>query len=257
MNEQAKGSTTLEAIARAHGLPPEHLRAFEALQAEVDRRRARRWRAALAVGASVLALGLTGRALAAGPCTQTLPSPLNTLCADSPALASELNANFQQLRDWILAPPAAVSAASSISAVGDLNTQANVNALGTVRAGFSGAQGAEFAWNTQVGGGRSEFINNRGGGGGGFSFFDRSGPSAALGTPLLTMSGTTATFNGRVGGNGLLCVVPASCEDSPSFGCGGSTTCPNNKFMVGFTDGTSCSVVNKARCCSLQLAACP
>lgn len=257
MTTQHDHDAALQRLAQGHGFSQEQLQGLQALYAELDRRRARRARTVAALAGGAVLLVVAGRALAAGPCTQTLPAPLSTLCADSPALATELNDNFATLRNWILAPPGPVSGTASIAAATSLSAGTDVVATGLVKAGFNGSQGAEYAWNTQVGGGRTELINNRGGGPGGFSFFDRATPASALGTPLLTMSAGTATFSGRVGGNGALCVVPSACEDSPTFNCGGSVVCPNNKFMVGFTDGTGCMVGNKARCCALQLTACP
>jgi hypothetical protein len=62
-------------------------------------RRASRRRVLGAVAAAGLvgAMFVTRAALAAGSCQQTLPSPLVTFCPDEPALAAEVNGNFNTL----------------------------------------------------------------------------------------------------------------------------------------------------------------
>lgn len=267
LTQALRSTEPLAEAAQKHGVSIEELELWAALHEASAATQARRSKRLRRVGMVVVAclafasISLATRALAAGTCSQTLPAPLITFCPDEPALASEVNDNFAQLRSWILAPPAAVSATSSITAAGAISTPGAMSS-GTMATGLllvnGPGQGAQVAWNTITpGAGQYELINNRGLGGGGFAVYERNGPADAIASTLLRMDRVKANFVGAVGGNGALCVVPANCEDSLSFGCGGSAVCPNNKFMVGFTDGTSCSVPNKARCCSFQLVACP
>lgn len=265
-------SDRLEEIAKRHDVDPKVLAAVvevQAAQRASQWQAVRRWSARVAAVMVVSLVVVTGRAIAAGNCTQTLPAPLITFCGDSPALAAEVNGNLQQLYSWILSPPA------SVAVKGNLSTAANGTAVGsiTAAAGISGTtvnasgrvqgldlafiapgatQGGQLMWNTVSPGlGRSELVNNRGTGSGGFAFYDRGAVANMPGAPLMQLAG-----NG-LGGSVNLCVVPVACEDSATFACGGSTTCPNNKFAVGVTDGTGCGVTNKLRCCAMALTTCP
>jgi hypothetical protein len=51
--------------------------------------------------AAVAAVLWGGPVLAQGMCTQSLPAPLVTLCPNAPALAGDVNGNFQQLVTWL------------------------------------------------------------------------------------------------------------------------------------------------------------
>ncbi len=63
-----------------------------------DRRASRRRvLGAIALAGLVGVTFVTRTALAAGSCQQTLPSPLVTFCPDEPALATEVNANFDTI----------------------------------------------------------------------------------------------------------------------------------------------------------------
>jgi hypothetical protein len=78
----------------------------EAVVQRILSERARKTRRRIAAfgGATVIAVaaGLWGApALAQVMCTQTLPSPLVTFCANSPARAADLNSNTQQLVNWL------------------------------------------------------------------------------------------------------------------------------------------------------------
>jgi len=70
-------------------------------------------------------------------CTQTLPSPMTTFCADTPALASEVNGNFQQLVSW------------TEQKVGGFGSN-NIDVTGTLSYGSSLRQ-MENYWGTEFG----------------------------------------------------------------------------------------------------------
>lgn len=61
------------------------------------RRRNRRLGVLLGLVISVGLLGIAVRSFAQATCAQTLPAPLATFCPDSPALAADVNGNFQVL----------------------------------------------------------------------------------------------------------------------------------------------------------------
>src|SRR4051812_30496 len=63
-----------------------------------SRRRFARGAAGVSALGAVLALGSwTHQALSQATCTQTLPAPLTTFCANTPAIAKPVNDNFKQL----------------------------------------------------------------------------------------------------------------------------------------------------------------
>jgi transposase-like protein len=76
---------------------------YEATQQEAERRAAKT-RVQMVAGLAVaLALGtffFSGDAWAQS-CPQTLPAPMITFCPDAPALAQQVNGNFQQLATWV------------------------------------------------------------------------------------------------------------------------------------------------------------
>lgn len=76
---------------------------YEASQQEAERRAAKTRVQVVAGLAVALALGtffFSGDAWAQS-CPQTLPSPMVTFCPDAPALAQQVNGNFQQLATWV------------------------------------------------------------------------------------------------------------------------------------------------------------
>jgi hypothetical protein len=56
----------------------------------------------------VSSVGFVGFARSQSTCPRTLPAPLVTFCAGDPARAAQVNGNFQQLVDWIVAKVGAV-----------------------------------------------------------------------------------------------------------------------------------------------------
>jgi hypothetical protein len=203
-----------------------------------------------------IVVGVAGVVSAAnGNCPNGLPFCFSP---DNPALAGEVNHNFMQLKEWIEAKVGAVGAsgvtASTVSA-GTINATTLLS--GASLQVPSGNQGTQLQWNTQTFSvGQTEFINNKGLGSGGFVFFERQFTTSGAPTRLLDMNTARANFSGGIGGNGPLCVVHTACVEGNYVACGGTTSCPNGKVMVGMTDGTSCSVPNRAQCCSLQLIPC-
>ncbi len=74
----------------------------EYVAARLAARRRRRRAFAAGVGvATVLTLVVGRQAFSVGSCSQTLPFGLVTLCADEPAVASEVNGNFGLLASWL------------------------------------------------------------------------------------------------------------------------------------------------------------
>lgn len=92
-------------------------------------RRSRTARRATLTAAVALALvgGVWGSqtAWAQVTCTQTLPAPLVTFCPDSPALASSVNGNLQQLVNWTQQKVGPVGTAD-VTVTGNFNG-ANIN----------------------------------------------------------------------------------------------------------------------------------
>ncbi len=84
-------------------------------------------------GAGLVASGLASLPALAQVCTQTLPSPLATLCADTPALASDVNGNFQQLVTWVQQKVGTVGS-PNVTTTGSVSG-ASVTSTGTVTAG--------------------------------------------------------------------------------------------------------------------------
>lgn len=76
---------------------------YEATQAQAEQRAARTRVQVVAALAATLALAtffFSGEAWAQS-CPQTLPAPMVTFCPDAPALAQQVNGNFQQLATWV------------------------------------------------------------------------------------------------------------------------------------------------------------
>lgn len=90
-----------------------------------------------AVVAAVGALTFVGReALAQAACSPALPTGLTTFCADTPAIASELNSNLLQMMTWVqqkvgTVGTANISTAGSVTATGAISTANNLSVTGT------------------------------------------------------------------------------------------------------------------------------
>lgn len=99
----AEGTATAHQLAAELGTTAAEVESWRTLFIEGARRRPRSWgRPGVTAALLLLVVGIGGRAaLAAGTCAQTLPSPLVTLCADEPAVAAEVNGNFQALHGLV------------------------------------------------------------------------------------------------------------------------------------------------------------
>lgn len=136
------GRRTVAEVAQAHGVSEADVEAWRALyvsgleHASSGARRLgrppQRW-VGLA-GAALVAVLASGWAYAqSSACTQTLPSPLVTLCADQPARATDVNGNLQQLVDWVQQKVGTVGTAN-VAITGTLNVTGTTT-LGTTTAG--------------------------------------------------------------------------------------------------------------------------
>lgn len=106
------GRTSVAEVAERFGVHRDEVDQWKLLFLDGARRTApadkpKRWRSGrrgLALGgvACATVLGLwTASAWSQTACTSTLPSPMTTFCADTPARANEVNDNFQQIVDWV------------------------------------------------------------------------------------------------------------------------------------------------------------
>ncbi len=208
----ACGRRTVDEAARALGVGPDEVRrrvetyqlmkavAQEQSRAEVQRyqRQSRRRAGALAAAALVIVALWGGRgAWAVGNCTQVLPAPLISFCPDEPALASEMNTNFETLHTWIVAKVGTLSSANI--------TGQSASFSGAVSFGSTTRQMLNL-FSTQYGIGvqpSTQYFRT----GGGFAWFlngthaDTQNAAGAGGTSLMTLSNagdlTVTTVNGR------------------------------------------------------------
>jgi guanyl-specific ribonuclease Sa len=139
-------------VAHALGVDPALVEQVALAVSIVEHRAARRARRSMRLVAGLVGAGVLVGSLAALPvlaqatCTQTLPSPLVTLCADAPALASDVNGNFQQLVTWVQQKVGAVGSAN-VTTTGSL-TAASVSTSGTVTAASVTSTGTVTAGDT-------------------------------------------------------------------------------------------------------------
>lgn len=100
------GNLSAQALAERHGVTVELVEREAAAFADGLDARGRPRRAPSVVGVVaaitvVVGVSFAARTAWAQACTQTLPSPMVTFCPDGPALATEVNGNFQQLVTWV------------------------------------------------------------------------------------------------------------------------------------------------------------
>jgi hypothetical protein len=179
----------------------------------------------------------------------------------------------------------ALTATGGVSAIGNVSATGNVAATGNVSASGNVVSTGDVTAGDQV---LAASVELRGGVGGApnpyidfsntsgvdfnsrlmlqdfFSFKILSVDGAILNpnAGILVGSSTSqflgpVTFSSDVSGTGRVCLVHDVCRDTANFSCGGTGTCGPNEFVVGSTDGTSCSVSNRLRCCTVRLGACP
>ena len=129
----------------------------QAEQAASQRRTRRAVLSAASLAALLVAPWLISPAWAQATCAQTLPAPLTTFCPDSPALATQVNGNFQAVANWIsnkagpltsstiTTPGLTVSGASSLAnvTVSGASSLANVSVSGASSLANVSVSGAE------------------------------------------------------------------------------------------------------------------
>lgn len=97
-----RGTVTTRALAERHHVSEADVELWKELVLRGLEARPRRSRALPALAAAgLLVVGVLATRAFAGTCASTLPAPLVTLCQNEPALASELNGNFNQLVTWV------------------------------------------------------------------------------------------------------------------------------------------------------------
>ncbi len=137
--ELLAGRLTAAQIASKHGVTEREVLVWRAAYVDGLRHAASvpsRKGAAWVVGVSLLLVGVVGAsrtALAQSGCTQTLPAPLITFCADAPAHASQVNANFGQLVTWVQQKVGTVGSAD-VTMTGALNLGGALTVGGAVSA---------------------------------------------------------------------------------------------------------------------------
>ena len=114
------GNTSVEAVARHHGLKAveveaDRARLVSALARSLDQPRSRRG------GRFVAALGVIGLILAVVAAPSSAWAQLVTFNANSPAVTADVNSNFQQLRSWLEQKVGTVGT-SNITAAGAITT---------------------------------------------------------------------------------------------------------------------------------------
>lgn len=253
VNRALASGRPLEELSTELGLSVEELitwrSVYEAARRDVSRSTKKRWLGAI-IG--IVLVLLTPRVMAAGTCAQTLPAPLVTMCSDEPALASEVNGNFQQLVTWVQQKVGTVGTAD-LTTTGNINA-ANINATGALRLNATDpGSGTQVTWNRSTNQGETDFVNLRGSGIGGFTFFAGTTVGNAVQIASLSTGGKLRTVGG-VSGSGRLCFTTVNCADEPAFSCGGTSVCSAGKVQVGLRDGTGCGSTNVITCCNLQLA---
>lgn len=136
----ARGEDPTQAAA-AVGLDEQGLAQLTLITRVLEARELRRRRQAWLFGAGLASAVLAGAvllgaapALAQVACTQTLPAPLITFCADHPAQASQVNGNFQQLVTWVQQKVGPVGSGNittgTVTATGNVATSTDVVAGG-------------------------------------------------------------------------------------------------------------------------------
>lgn len=131
-----QGRVSVRDVARAHGVTESEVESWRALfvdgLAQPRRSAPRRGAWVAATAALLVTVGVASRTAWAGNCASTLPAPLVTLCADEPALATEVNGNFRQLVTWLEAKVGSV--ASNAITAGTINAGA-ISTTGAVTVG--------------------------------------------------------------------------------------------------------------------------
>lgn len=114
--ELLRSEEPLAQYAARHGLDEAQLRAWKdaylAGAASTLTSSRRRWSYGV-MGALVTVAALVPAQVLAGNCAAVVPAPLKTMCADEPALAAEINANFKVLADHLIGRTGSIDAGAS------------------------------------------------------------------------------------------------------------------------------------------------
>lgn len=205
-------------------------------------------RAALAVTATVvIGIGFSAShtAWAQSACASTLPSPLVTFCPDSPALASNVNGNFQQVVNWVQEKVGTVGT-PNVTMTGSLTApnitastvvtapRANVN--GPIYRGSVAPATGDLGLYSQVGGNYMRFVTTAGP----FFWFSDgapangySGATSLMGLDTsgnLTLSGQLAAGSIRQRSCAWGPRGPPVTDDSSYH----SVYCPSGTYMAGW-----------------------
>lgn len=241
----------LSTVSRELGIEASTLSQLQLAVRVLEHRSQARWRRRARVAATVALSSIVVSSLAALPvlaqanCTQTLPSPLVTLCANTPALASDMNGNLQQLVTWVQQKVGTVGSANittsgSLSAgsitttgavtAGSISTSGDITATGTatlgrvtVSNGIIQGTGTAVTGTADLGlyqrstGAWMRFVNNNAP----FRFFSTTGTTGIGGTNVLSVetNGALLTTNGEPENTALLpqrfCVIVPRNETCP------------------------------------------
>lgn len=262
--------TTAQAAAKLNLTEPEVARlqeVYELSQALAARNEAQRDRArslgvrrlAVAAAAAVaifVGLGTSAPAWAQTMCTQTLPSPMTTFCADSPATASSVNANFQQLATWMsqkvgtlgnanVTVTGTITATTVTATTSIVTPNANVN--GPIYRGANLPATGDLGLYSQVSGNYMRFVTNAGP----FFFFsdgaagnNYAGATAIAGIDTAgnlsangSLNGGSLNVSGQIAGGSIRqrncnwgARGPSVLDDSSYH----SVYCPAGQYMAGW-----------------------
>lgn len=181
LEEVAAGRLTVAQSAATLGLTPADVtRQLEMLglaraMAKREIRAAKRQLGArvvalVAVLAVTSTLWFTRAAWAQAACSQTLPTPLRTFCPNDPALATEINGNFQQVINWVQAKIGPIGTPNiSTASVSTTSLSVGQKIRGNAQIG---TQGYEIDWNRSGFIGETDFVNFPDQGLGGFRFYN-------------------------------------------------------------------------------------
>jgi hypothetical protein len=160
---EADVTRQLEMVGLARALAQREVRTAK-------RQLGRRMVALAAVVAVTSTVWVNRTAWAQTVCAQTLPAPLKTFCPNDPALASQINGNFQQVVSWVEAKTGPIASANVTA--GSL-TATSLTANQKIRGKAQVAtQGFELDWNRSGVVGETDFVNFPDQGTGGFRFYN-------------------------------------------------------------------------------------
>ncbi len=225
--------------------PPDVQTQLDRLTQEVQslrEERAARARLMRRIGAALVMTTLVvgvRTALAAGNCAQTLPAPLTTFCGNDPALAGEVNGNFQQLVTWVQ---------QKVGTVGSANV--TITGSETVCGKLTANSGLDVVGNTNFNGTTAVVGNQSVSGTSNLTVLNVSAVANVNG---LTATGALRVSGFTVDGSANVCLGTYDCT-SHTDSCG-TGSCPAGKFVTSAVMPTSCagSSNHSVTCCRLRL----